>query len=331
MMKTWMFGIASAALGLLTIVGSVQAQRTPPVGRPVRPAQVAEPTTAVENAPAAENPAPAALAPGNEVGNGRRARPAGDLPGPIDNPQDVRDTAKMAFMAADANHDGQISKKEATDAANHLVGGFFFRADANGDGVLSKEEAQQARQQFLAQNPILRLFAQEAKRQGNANGQPGGTQPNPFQGMATLLDSNNDQQVSAKEVRQAVQTGIDGLYAQADTNRDSQLSPNELRAFGKQMAQAAGQAAFQAADKDNNGALSKDEFNQAILQPAQVVFGVIDANHDGQISQDEAQQAQRYIMERAQHAQQLSSSLDRQGSSPTNASPEPAPAQAPQP
>ena len=57
--------------------------------------------------------------------------------GPIQSIQDVQDTAKMLFKLADTNNDGQISQKEATDAGNLLVGGFFFRADANGDGVLT--------------------------------------------------------------------------------------------------------------------------------------------------------------------------------------------------
>ena len=43
----------------------------------------------------------------------------------------------MLFKLADTNNDGQISQKEATDAGNLLVGGFFFRADANGDGTLT--------------------------------------------------------------------------------------------------------------------------------------------------------------------------------------------------
>jgi len=52
-----------------------------------------------------------------------------DLPGPIDSVEDLQDTGKMVFKMADVNNDGQISQKEATDAGNLLVGGFFFRAD----------------------------------------------------------------------------------------------------------------------------------------------------------------------------------------------------------
>ena len=83
--------------------------------------------------------------------------------GPIDNLQDLEDTARMLFKLADTNNDGQISQKEATDAGNLLVGGFFFRADTNGDGVLSQDEARQARDNLFAQQPLLRLVLDKAK------------------------------------------------------------------------------------------------------------------------------------------------------------------------
>ena len=86
------------------------------------------------------------------------AAPAGvradddDTPGPIDSVQDLQDSGKIAFKMADVNNDNRISQKEAVDAGNLLVGGFFFRADANGDGVVSKEEAQQARERSCARS-----------------------------------------------------------------------------------------------------------------------------------------------------------------------------------
>src|SRR4051812_42766379 len=81
---------------------------------------------------------------------------AGDVPGPIDSLSDLQDTGRMLFKLADENNDGQISQKEATDAGNLLVGGFFFRADQNGDGVLSQDEAKQAREAFMSSKPWLR-------------------------------------------------------------------------------------------------------------------------------------------------------------------------------
>ena len=86
-----------------------------------------------------------------------------DLGVPIHSIHDLQDTAKILFKLADTNNDGQISQKEATDAGNLLVGGFFFRADANGDGVLSAEEAQQARETLFAQQPLLRFIVERGK------------------------------------------------------------------------------------------------------------------------------------------------------------------------
>ena len=63
------------------------------------------------------------------------------LPGPIDSVQDLQDVGKLVFKLADTNNDNRISQKEAIDAGNVLVGGFFFRADANGDGTVTSDEA----------------------------------------------------------------------------------------------------------------------------------------------------------------------------------------------
>jgi Ca2+-binding EF-hand superfamily protein len=225
-------------------------------------------------------------------------RKAGDIPGPIDSLQDVQDTGRMVFKMADTNNDGQISQQEAVEAANGVVGGFFFRADKDGNGTLTKDEARAARESFLASKPWLRYAVETAKatraREGQANAD---TQAqNPLRGLATAFDTNNDKQLSATEVRQAVQTGVQTVFATADTNRDGQLSPAEVNAgiagFGRQLAQAS----FQQADKDNDGQISEQEFIQAIEQPAKVAFNIADLNHDGKISQQEAQTARQVLM-----------------------------------
>ena len=100
----------------------------------------------------------------------------GEIPGPIDSIQDLQDTAKMLFKLADTNNDGQISQKEALDAGNLLVGGFFFRADANGDGTLTPEEARAARESLFQQQPLLRYVLQKAKP-NNAAATDRGDQP----------------------------------------------------------------------------------------------------------------------------------------------------------
>ena len=221
-------------------------------------------------------------------------RQSGDLPGPIDSLQDVQDTGRMLFSVADTNNDGQISQKEAIDAGNLMVGGFFFRADQNGDGVLSQEEAKAARESLYAQQPILRYVIEKAQYQAKQTGNTAaGTNPTAMVG--DILDTNNDKQLQASEVRQAVGTGVQMLYAVADTNRDGQMTPTEVNAAIIGAARTAAQAVFNQADSDNNGSLSKDEFNKAITEPANMVFAIFDGNNDGQISKEESDKASQII------------------------------------
>jgi len=182
----------------------------------------------------------------------------GDLPGPIDSLSDLEDTGRMLFMMADANRDGQISQQEAINAANLCVGGFFFQADGNGDGVVSPEEARRARENFLQTRPWLRYVIETARatpKPGQA-GQPGSAQQSPLRMLQTVFDSNNDRQLQASELRQGVQTVVQGMFTTADTNRDNQLSPTEVNGAIDGMFASAAQAAYQAADTDHNGSLS---------------------------------------------------------------------------
>jgi Ca2+-binding EF-hand superfamily protein len=255
------------------------------------------------------------------------AKAADDVPGPIDSFSDLQDTAKMIFMMADANRDGQISQKEATDAANLAVGGFFFSADANGDGVLSQQEAQQARDAFLQTRPWLNYVIKTAQ----ATPKPGASnvnQQNPLRALAGVVDANNDKNIQAAELRQAVQTGVQGFFAAADTNRDGQLSPTEANAAVLGMAKSAADASFAAADTDNDGSISQAEWDQAIIAPSRVVFNILDGNHDGKLTQQEAQQAQQVIIAqirsiRVPHAANSPQNLLRTGRRPSEVAPVP--------
>jgi Ca2+-binding EF-hand superfamily protein len=228
--------------------------------------------------------------------------------GPIQSIQDVQDTAKLLFKLADTNNDGQISQKEATDAGNLMVGGFFFRADANGDGTLSPEEAQQAREALFAQQPLLKLVLQKAKP---TNVQTNPSQPvtaandpattakqiaaDPTRTIGSLLDTNHDQKIEAGEVRQAIQSGVQALFSVADTNQDGQLTPFELNAAVGEVAKSAVQTAFQTADTDRNGELSMEEYDKALAEPAHSLFRVIDADNNNQISLAELQRAEQIL------------------------------------
>lgn len=269
MTKATIQKLAAAGLGLLATANLARAQDPAP-GAPAAPAQD-RPQVEIERRP-------------------------GDLPGPVDSFHDVQDSLKMAFMAADQNHDGLISQREATDSANMVVGGFFFVADANGDGTISRDEARQARDRVLQNNPMLRFVLQRAKDTNQDN--QAGTEA--VRGLANLIDSDNDQQVKAAEVRQAVQTAVQGVFAVSDTNRDNQLSPTEMNAAVLGLAKAAAQASFQAADADKSGSLSKDEFAKSLVEPANVVFDILDADLDGQLTAQEMERAGRVIATQVQ-------------------------------
>ncbi len=251
--------------------------------------------------------------------------------GPINSIQDLQDTAKMLFKLADTNNDGQISQKEAVDAGNLMVGGFFFRADTNGDGVLTREEAQNARETLFAQQPLLKFVLQKAKPTGIQPTQPvqAGTTNDPArvaQNLAVdpartigaLLDSNHDQKIEATELRQAVQTGVQTLFTVADTNQDGHLSPYELNTAVGEVAKSAVQNVFQAADADRNGALSMEEYDKALTEPAHALFRVIDANGDNQISLAELERAEQILADQIQRLRvpEASNSLSHQVQKP---------------
>jgi len=266
-MNTWKSGMMTAALAAMTASwASAQAPTPAPA-----PGRAAEPV-----------------------------RSEGDLPGPIDNLADLEQTGRMLFKMADTNNDGQVSQKEAVDAGNLMVGGFFFRADQNGDGILSQEEAKQARDSLFAQQPLLRYVLMKGKYE-SAKAEGGNAAHDPAKVIGNLLDTNNDKQIQATEVRQAVQTTVQSLFAVADTNRDGQVNPTEINAAIIGFARTAAQAAFQQADADNNGSLSRAEFDKAIVEPANVLFGILDVNNDGQVSTEEAQQARRMIASQLRH------------------------------
>ena len=215
-----------------------------------------------------------------------------DMPGPIDSLTDLQDSGRIMFKLIDENNDGQISQKEATEAGYLAVGGLFFRADANGDGSVTKEEAKTARDAFLAQKPLVRFMIERTK---TVKPQTNAGSPNPAAVFMGLVDANSDGNLQATEVRQAVQTAVQGAFAAADTNRDGLMSPTEVNAAIIGAMKAAQQATFQAADTDNDGQVSKEEFTKSLTDPTNAAFAIIDANSDGKLSPQELQSAGRVV------------------------------------
>jgi Ca2+-binding EF-hand superfamily protein len=113
-----------------------------------------------------------------------------------------------------------------------------------------------------------------------------------------VLDTNNDKAIEASELRAAVQSTVQGLFATADTNRDGQISQTEMNAAAAGISRAVADAAFRQADINNDGQISQAEFEAAIVEASRVAFRIIDLNHDGQISPSEAQTIRQVLMSR---------------------------------
>jgi len=244
-----------------------------------------------------------------------RAEDQKNLPSPMEAFRQVQNTGRMIFMMADVNHDGQVSQKEAIDANNLFVGGFFFQADADGNGVVSQEEARKVRETYLSQNPWGRYVVEslEAQQKEHKDKADSNRSNNPLQGLTAILDANGDKQIQAQELRQLVQTVTQSFFAAADTNRDGQMSPSEVNAAVAGGIRAIAQASFQQADTDNNNQLSRAEYDKAIVEPANIAFQILDLNHDGQLSQQEVQQLERTIVSQVKMLQ-----IPEPANSPTN-------------
>jgi Ca2+-binding EF-hand superfamily protein len=259
------------------------------------------------------------------LGGGARAGDK-DLPGPIDSIEDLQDVGKMLFKLADTNNDNRISQKEAVDAGNLLAGGFFFRADANGDGTVTPDEARAAREALFNQKPLLRFIFQRSE---SALAQEGGAAAVNQQktSLMNVLDSNHDGNVSATELRQAVQTSVQSLFLTVDRNGDGQLDPAEVNQAMGDMGRIAVQTAFNAADTDKNGAVSQAEFDKAIMNPAHVLFKIFDANNDNQISADEMRSGMQILVREFRSMQvpeapnSLSHQLQQQSDAPAASGP----------
>ena len=198
----------------------------------------------------------------------------------------LQDVGKFLFKLADTNNDNHVSQAEAVDAGNLIAGAFFFRADTNGDGVVTPDESNAAREALFNQKPLLRFIFQRGQEAVNEPGNNDAIKQSKTD-LMNVLDANHDNNVSAMELRQAIQTAVQSLFLTADHDGDGQLDPTEANEAVADISRTVVQAAFNATDLDKNGAVSQAEFDKAIVTPGHTIFKIFDANNDGQISSDE--------------------------------------------
>ncbi|HVY47565.1 MAG TPA: EF-hand domain-containing protein [Minicystis sp.] len=192
----------------------------------------------------------------------------------------IQRAADDFFAVVDQNRDGRISKDEATNAADFIVGGLFLKADLDGDGRITPAEGKQVRQQFMNDHPAFASMVHDIKQSTD--------QKSPFGVAARLLDVNYDKPITRAVARDAAKTLVDDVFQAADKDRDGAITMAEARAAaGNAIGVAAGMS-FQAADQNGDGKLSEQEFSAALRGPEKVAFDMADTNHDGVLSPDEA-------------------------------------------
>lgn len=112
------------------------------------------------------------------------------------------------------------------------------------------------------------------------------------------VDANQDGIVTRDEAN--AHPRLAGQFDAVDANKDGQLDPAEMNAHREAMRaqmRAMGQERWAAADKDGDGALTREEA-QASMPGIADRFDTLDANHDGKIDRDEMHNAR---MRQQQH------------------------------
>ncbi|MEP7125840.1 MAG: EF-hand domain-containing protein [Byssovorax sp.] len=190
---------------------------------------------------------------------------------------------------ADTNGDGELSTPEATNLANFLIGGFFFRADTNNDGTVTPEEGREARGEFVQEYPAAaRLLMRASSATGAA----------PFTKLAEVIDPAYGKPLTIAEARSAAQSAVADLFSFADANHDKKLTTAELQSAAVDGLKAAAKEAFQAADANHDGSIDESEFEAALKPSEKIAFALADTNADGKLTEAEASKAMSALASR---------------------------------
>lgn len=236
-----------------------------------------------------ESPAPAQKvdqeeAPGTQETQKAKTRTALQAPGvgSCVPSSELQSTVQRMLDHADADGDGAVSKQEAKGLVNFMLGGIFFRADENDDGKITPEEAREVRQEFADQYPQVTALFSYARDAQQA------TETAPFKRIAEIMDVEYGEPVTSAEVREAAGSALEDLYRLVDENEDGTITLSEARAASLVGGAALGAQAFEAADRDGDGAVQLAELETALTSVLKPAFGAADADSDGKLTKSEA-------------------------------------------
>ena len=213
----------------------------------------------------------------------------------------------MLFKLADTNNDGQISQKEAIDAGNLMVGGFFFRADQNGDGVLSRTRRSRPARRCFAQQPLLRYVVEQGQGRGRTDAtRAGQRRPGRRTRRRPSWQPARHQQRQADPGDRGAPGGPDGRPGAVRRGRHQPrrpAQPDRDQRGDHRRGPDGGPGRLPARPTPTTTASSAGPSStRRSSSRRNVVFAILDANNDGQISPQEAQQARQVDRQPAQDA-----------------------------
>lgn len=127
--------------------------------------------------------------------------------------------AEARFARMDANNDGQLTKEDREAAMARRQAERFAMMDANRDGAISRAEWDQA-------NADRKAKWEARRAEDGKDGRRGGRWGRHRDRMAMRADTNNDQALSKSEFLAAATQRFD----RADANKDGVVTPAERQA-----------------------------------------------------------------------------------------------------
>lgn len=176
------------------------------------------------------------------------------------------------FKALDKDHDKLISRAEYENSGERA----FVHLDRNKDGRVTKDDAEPAKKDKQTQRRPRSIIAMPTSHD--------------LEGMLEIYDDDGDDVLT----REQYDAHRGKVFAATDTNKDGKLDHDEyVKEFDARLAQRIedrrqaqlkqARVRFKAIDKDENGAISHDEY---FVMSARM-FDRADTNNDNMISQDD--------------------------------------------